>query len=56
LGEAEKDVGRSRRTSELAGDIHLVREGVHPNEVQIDRRDAKLAIALTASILAFRAS
>jgi hypothetical protein len=36
--------------------IHFSHLGAHPNEVHIDRRDAKLAIALTASILAFRAS
>jgi hypothetical protein len=36
--------------------LHFAHLGAHPDEVQIDRRDAKLAIALTASVLAFRAA
>ncbi len=36
--------------------LHFTHLGAHPNEVQIDRRDARLTIALTASILAFRAA
>ncbi|UAL10217.1 hypothetical protein [Caulobacter segnis] len=35
--------------------VHFSHLGAHPNEVQLDRRDAKLVIALTASLLAFHA-
>ena len=33
--------------------MQLTHLGAHPNEVKIDRRGAKLALALTAGILAF---
>jgi hypothetical protein len=33
--------------------LHFTHLGAHPNEVQIGRQDAKLAIALTASVLAY---
>jgi len=34
--------------------LHFTHLGAHPNEVQISRRDAKLALSMTASILAYR--
>ncbi|MBJ7410392.1 MAG: hypothetical protein JHD15_08515 [Phenylobacterium sp.] len=34
--------------------FHFTHLGAHPDEVEITRRDAKLALSLTASVLAFR--
>lgn len=36
--------------------LHFTHLGAHPNEVDMSRRDAKLALSLTASVLAYRAS
>ena len=36
--------------------LHFTHLGAHPNEVQISRQDAKLAIALTASVVAYHSS
>lgn len=52
-----KDMTKSQRETAVEGAVmHLTHLGAHPNEIQIDRRDAKFAIALTASILAFNAT
>ncbi len=54
---ARKDMSKEQRELALeAALLHFAHLGAHPDEVQIDRRDAKLAIALTASVLAFRAA
>jgi hypothetical protein len=52
-----KDMSKIQREAAVEGAVmHLTHLGAHPTEVQIDRRDAKFVIALTASILAFNAS
>lgn len=52
---ARRDMTKEQRELAIeAALFHFSHLGAHPNEVQIDRRDAKLVIALTASILAFR--
>jgi hypothetical protein len=55
-GQAKDMTKAQRETAIEAAVMHLTHLGAHPNEVQIDRRDAKFAIALTASILAFNAT
>ncbi|MDR6624533.1 hypothetical protein [Caulobacter segnis] len=49
-----RDLTKEQRLRSIeAALMQLTHLGAHPNEVKIDRRDAKLVLALTAGILAF---
>ncbi len=56
LKERRQELTKGQRELVLeAALLHFTHLGAHPNEVQISRRDAKLALSWTASVLAYRA-
>lgn len=55
LKEKRSEMTKDQRELVLeAALLHFTHLGAHPNEVEICRRDAKLALSLTASVLAYR--